>query len=151
MKVEKIITDHDLQKAFHIRKEVFVKEQGVPLEDEFDEFDVLSNRCDHLLAYFNDEPVGTGRIKILEGYGKLERICILKPYRKFGIGKVMITALEEIAKEKGMLRVILHGQTQAEGFYQKLGYETASEIFMEDGIPHVLMSKDLLSNDEEAK
>ena len=51
--------------------------------------------------------------------------------------------LEEIAKEKGTAKVKLHGQTQAEGFYKKLGYETSSSIFMEDGIPHILMIKQL--------
>jgi predicted GNAT family N-acyltransferase len=73
----------------------------------------------------------------------LERICILKPYRKFGLGKVIINALEEIAKEMGLSQVKLHGQTQAEGFYKKLGYRTSSATFMEDGIPHILMLKEL--------
>jgi predicted GNAT family N-acyltransferase len=75
--------------------------------------------------------------------GKLERICILEPYRKFGLGKVIIKALEEIAEERGAAQVKLHGQTQAEGFYKKLGYQAASEVFMEDGIPHLLMLKEL--------
>ena len=82
-------------------------------------------------------------LRIVDGLGKLERICILKPYRKFGLGKVIIKTLEGIAKEKEISRVKLHGQTQAEGFYKKLGYETASNIFMEDGIPHILMEKEL--------
>lgn len=135
--------DHDLQKAFQIRKEVFVKEQGVPVEAEFDEFDTLDGRCEHILAYYNEQPVGTGRLRVVEGVGKLERICILAPYRKFGLGKTIIKELEEIAKEKGMSRVKLHGQTQAEGFYEKLGYHTSSDVFMEEGIPHVLMVKEL--------
>ena len=81
----------------------------------------------------------------MDDYGKLERICILEPYRKFGLGKVIIATLEEIAEEKGLSRVKLHGQTHAEGFYKKLGYQTASSMFMEDGIPHVLMTKELAS------
>nr|WP_285841976.1 GNAT family N-acetyltransferase [Sutcliffiella horikoshii] len=137
----------DLSVAFHIRKEVFVEEQGVLLEDEFDEFDTLEGQglCEHILVYYNEKPVGTGRIRIVDGLGKLERICILKPYRKFGLGKVIIKALEEIAEEKEVSKVKLHGQTQAEGFYQKLGYRTSSNIFMEDGIPHILMVKDITS------
>lgn len=140
----KIITvDEDLKTAFSIRKEVFVEEQGVPLEDEFDEHDTLTGQCKHILVYYNQQPVGTGRIRTVDGLGKLERICILKQYRKFGLGKVIIHTLEEIAKEMGLSQVKLHGQTQAEGFYKKLGYTTASDVFMEDGILHILMVKNL--------
>ncbi|MCM3619636.1 GNAT family N-acetyltransferase [Sutcliffiella horikoshii] len=147
MKSKRITMEVDLSVAFHIRKEVFVEEQGVLLEDEFDEFDTLEGQglCEHILVYYNEKPVGTGRIRIVDGLGKLERICILKPYRKFGLGKVIIKALEEIAEEKEVSKVKLHGQTQAEGFYQKLGYRTSSNIFMEDGIPHILMVKDITS------
>ena len=143
MDSKKITLENDLEIAFHIRKEVFVKEQNVPLEDEFDEFDTLNELSKHILAYYNDQPVGTGRVRWVDGFGKLERICILEPYRKFGLGKVIIRTLEEIAEEKGLSQVKLHGQTHAEGFYKKLGYQTSSEMFMEDGIPHVLMMKEL--------
>ena len=140
----KIITlVSDLKQAFTIRIEVFVKEQGVPLEDEFDEFDTLNGLSEHILVYYNEQPVGTGRVRWVDGIGKLERICILEPYRKFGLGKVIINALEEIAEEKGVSQVKLHGQTQAEVFYKKLGYQTSSSMFIEDGIPHILMIKEL--------
>ncbi|PFJ05040.1 GNAT family N-acetyltransferase [Bacillus cereus] len=138
----KLITEFtDLKTAFHIRKEVFVKEQGVPLEDEFDTFDQISKDCKHILVYYNELPVGTGRIRFVDGTGKLERICILKDYRKYGLGKVIIQTLEEIARNTKATKVKLHGQTQAEGFYKKLGYQTSSDVFMEDGIPHILMTK----------
>lgn len=143
MDSKKITVDSDLQKAFHIRKEVFVKEQGVPLEDEFDEFDTLNGQCEHILVYYEEQAVGTGRLRVVDGLGKLERICILEPYRKFGLGKVIVKALEDIAKVKGLSQVKLHGQTHAESFYEKLGYQTSSEVFMEDGIPHILMIKTL--------
>ena len=143
MKVKKIIEENELKQAFHIRSKVFVEEQGVPLEDEFDEFDTLDDQCEHILAYHNEQPVGTGRIRTVYGFGKLERICILKPYRKFGYGKLIIKALEEIAIRNEVSKVKLHGQKQAEGFYEKIGYQTSSDLFMEDGIPHVLMVKEL--------
>ena len=136
-------TREELMSAIEIRKEVFVKEQGVPVYAEIDEFDTLDGQCKHILVYYNQEPVGTGRIRPVGGVGKLERICILKPYRKYGLGKVIINALEEIAKEMGLLKVKLHGQKHAEGFYNKLGYQTASDVFIQDGIPHVLMTKEL--------
>lgn len=140
---KRIITEQDLNIAFEIRKDVFVKEQGVPLEVELDEFDVLGGSCEHILVYHDGQAVGTGRITIVDGIGKLQRICILKPYRKLGLGKIIIQGLEEIAREKGALKAKLHGQTQAGAFYKKLGYEAASDIFMEEGIPHILMIKEL--------
>ena len=146
MKVKKIIEENELKQAFHIRSKVFVEEQGVPLEDEFDEFDefdTLDGKCEHILIYHNEQPVGTGRIRTVDGFGKLERICILKAYRKLGYGKIIIKALEEIAEKNEVSKVKLHGQKQAEGFYKNLGYLTSSDLFMEDGIPHILMVKEL--------
>jgi GNAT superfamily N-acetyltransferase len=84
----------------------------MPLEAEFDEFDTLNGLCEHILVYYKGQPVGTGRLRVVDGFGKLERICILKPYRKFGLGKIIIKALEELSKEKGLSRVKLYGQTQ---------------------------------------
>ena len=143
MYAKQITQQDDLEKAFSIRKKVFVEEQGVPLEDEFDRFDTLEADCKHLLVYYKEEAVGTGRVRFIDHVGKLERICILERYRKFGLGKIIIQTLETISLETGMSSVKLHGQTQAEGFYKKLGYHTSSDVFMEDGIPHVQMNKEL--------
>ncbi|MEW5550791.1 GNAT family N-acetyltransferase [Peribacillus frigoritolerans] len=145
MDSKRITTENDLKMAFHIRKEVFVEEQGFPLEFEFDEFDTLNALSEHILVYYNEKPVGTGRLRVVDGLGKLERICILEPYRKFGLGKIILKTLEEIAMEQGITQVKLHGQTQAEGFYKKLGYQTSSDVFMEDGGPHLLMIKELVN------
>lgn len=141
MTVIKITTAEELADAFAIRKAVFVEEQHVPLADEFDQFDELDAPCQHILVYHNDKAVGTGRIRIVGGIGKLERICLLEYCRSLGLGKVIIGALEAIAKEQNLKQVKLHGQTHAESFYEKLGYVTASPVFMEDSIPHVLMKK----------
>ncbi|MFE5428913.1 MULTISPECIES: GNAT family N-acetyltransferase [Bacillaceae] len=146
MDSKRITTENDLKIAFHIRKEVFVEEQGFQLESEFDEFDALHASSEHILVYYNEKPVGTGRLRVVDGLGKLERICILEPYRKFGLGKIIIKTLEKIAKEKELSKVKLHGQTQAEGFYKKLGYQTSSDVFMEDGGPHLLMIKELMND-----
>ncbi|AFH62474.1 GNAT family N-acetyltransferase [Paenibacillus mucilaginosus] len=139
----RVTQPEELETAFTIRTKVFVEEQGVALEDEFDEWDTLNGPCEHIVACFDGQPAGTGRVRLLHGFAKLERICILKPYRKHGIGKIIIRTLEGIAEEKGAQLVQLHGQTQAQGFYEKLGYRVSSEEFMEDGIPHILMRKEL--------
>ncbi|BAQ08908.1 N-acetyltransferase gcn5 [Bacillus sp. OxB-1] len=151
MQSKVITTEENLQKAFAIRKEVFVHEQGVPLEEEFDSFDTLNGPCEHILVYYDGKAVGTGRLRVTDDFGKLERICILEHYRKFGLGKGIIEALEKIAAQKGLARVKLHGQTQAEGFYHKLGYLTSSTVFMEAGIPHILMQKELITKLEEVE
>lgn len=141
MTVKEITTEEQLTTAFNIRKAVFVEEQQVPLDDEYDEFDKLQAMCRHILVYHNDKPVGTGRIRWIDGIGKLERICILPSHRSLGLGKSIIEGLESIAKKENTAQVKLHGQTQAEGFYHKLGYETTSDIFMDGDIPHVVMMK----------
>ena len=113
----RITHQRDLDIAFTIRKTVFVDEQKVTLEDEFDDFDNLNGLCEHILVYSNNLAVGTGRIRVVDGIGKLERICILEPFRKQGFGNVIVQALEAIAKEKGISQVKLHAQTYAEIFY----------------------------------
>ncbi|MFP7231645.1 GNAT family N-acetyltransferase [Bacillus subtilis] len=142
MNIKRITTKSDLHIALDIRRTVFIEEQHVTESDEFDEFDTLQDQCQHILAYYENQPVGTGRVRVVGHTAKLERICILKPYRKYGLGKVIISGLEKIMQEKGITKYKLHGQTQAAGFYKKLGYQTASQEFIEDGIPHVLMTKE---------
>lgn len=143
MNSKRIVTEADLQKSFDIRKAVFVQEQLVPEEDEFDEFDVLSEVCEHILVEHEGQAIASGRLRVVDGMGKLERICVLVSHRSLGVGKIIVQGLEDIAKDKGLVWVKLHGQTHAEEFYRKLGYETISDIFMEDGIPHIVMKKEL--------
>ncbi len=140
LQIKCVQTKEELTGVFNIRKAVFVLEQGVPIEDEFDEHE---DYAEHVLVLYNNKPAGTGRLREVDGVGKLERICVLAPYRKLGIGKIIVTTLEKIAHDKNLQRVKLHGQTQAEEFYTRLGYQRSSDIFMEDGIPHVLMIKKL--------
>jgi predicted GNAT family N-acyltransferase len=140
MEAKRIIDKKELNEAFYIRKIVFVDEQGVPLDEEFDEYDA---NADHVLAYYNNQPVGTGRLQILNGMAKLERICVLASYRKYGLGMLLIRILETIARDKGIYKTILHSQTHAVRFYEKFGYRPASQEFMEAGIPHIVMLKDL--------
>ncbi|MDQ0483802.1 GNAT family N-acetyltransferase [Guptibacillus hwajinpoensis] len=142
MKAVTIQTEEELKQAFYIRKKVFIEEQGTPEKDEYDQFDSLK-AAEHILILDKNNAVGTARWRVVDGIGKLERICILKSYRKLGIGNMIVSKLEELAAKKGLDWVKLHGQVQAERFYQKLGYQTDSDVFMEDGIPHVLMWKKL--------
>lgn len=144
MYIEKITTDEQLQQAFSIRTKVFVEEQNVPVEEELDSFDVLDGECQHVLLTENDVAVGTGRVRLVEQYGKIQRVAILKEYRQHGFGKVIIIKLEQLAAELGATKAKLDAQVHAIGFYEKLGYTVQSDVFMDAGIEHVLMVKELV-------
>lgn len=143
MNIEKILTEEQLQQAFSIRKKVFVEEQNVPEEEELDSFDVLDGPCEHVLLTEAGIACGTGRVRLVDDYGKLQRVAILQEYRKHGFGKVIISKLEELAATKGAKKAKLDAQVHAIGFYEKLGYTVQSEVFLDAGIEHVLMIKEL--------
>ncbi|AMX83278.1 acetyltransferase [Geobacillus subterraneus] len=127
--------------ALHVRRLVFIEEQNVPEEEEIDAFEQESS---HLVLYDGEKPVAAGRLRFIdEGVGKIERICVLPSYRGCGAGRMVMEAIERLAKTKGAKKVKLNAQTHAEPFYKKLGYEVVSGVFMDAGIPHVTMVKSL--------
>ncbi|QFT88445.1 putative N-acetyltransferase YjcF [Bacillus sp. THAF10] len=141
MHVQVVNTEEALQHAYEVRKTVFVNEQHVPIEEEIDQFE---KDATHFVLYDEDKPVGAGRFRILEGIGKVERICVLPSYRtKKGAGRQIMATIEEYAKMKEIHVLKLNAQTHAEPFYTKLGYETVSDIFLDAGIPHVTMTKNI--------
>jgi predicted GNAT family N-acyltransferase len=145
MKVIPVTNEEELKECFAIRINVFVDEQKVPEDEELDEYDESPEACAHLLLLDEDKPIATGRWKVYEeGTAKLQRIAVLKEHRRGGIGRLLIQALEDHAREAGMKKAVLDGQCQAEGFYHKLGYRTLpGEPFLDAGILHVRMIKEL--------
>ena len=139
-KVKHVKNNIELEIAYKIRMEVFVKEQGIPIDMEFDEYD---NIAIHILAYDNENPVGCGRIRFFDDYAKLERIAILKNSRNNGFGKIICDELISIAVEKNIDRIILHSECSALKFYEKLGFVSEGEVFEEVGIDHISMVKQL--------
>ncbi len=142
MKVIDITTEQQFAEASRIRKLVFVEEQGVPEENEFDEYDV-DPATTHILALHEDQPAGTARLRVVDDAAKLERICVLAAYRKYGVGRVLMAKLEELARDAGHRKLKLNAQVHAEPFYEKLGFRTVSDVFLEENIPHVTMVKQL--------
>ncbi|EOW9526943.1 GNAT family N-acetyltransferase [Bacillus cytotoxicus] len=140
MKAQLVQTDQQLKDAFSVRRQVFVKEQHASAEEEYDQFEEITK---HVVIYDIDIPVGAGRMRMVDGIGKIERICVLPSYRKKGIGKLIMDALETYAKEEAIRKLKLHAQTHAESFYKRLGYQTVSDVFLEANIPHVIMIKEL--------
>mgnify|MGYP001121051865 CR=1 FL=1 len=138
MNVKQVTTKEQLEDAYSVRRIVFVDEQQVPEEEEIDQFE---DDATHIVLYDNEVPVGAARLRILDGIGKLERICVLSSSRKNGAGKLLVNKLEELAIEQGVSKLKLNSQTHAIPFYDRLGYETVSDVFMDAGIPHVTMIK----------
>lgn len=139
----KVETEQQLEQALAIRFKVFVDEQGVNPEAEKDQFDSIQSSCTHILVLHNDIPVGTGRIREKDGFAKIERVCTLKENRGQGVGVQIIEALESVAMEQAYKQAKLNAQIQALPFYERLGYIVISEPFLEEGIEHVTMKKEL--------
>jgi predicted GNAT family N-acyltransferase len=128
----------ELEDAYSVRKTVFVEEQAVPLEEEIDAYE---EEAKHFIMYQDGSPVGAGRFRLVDGFGKVERICVMKEARKTGAGKAIMNAIENFAFKNDIHKLKLNAQTQAIPFYAGLGYEVISEEFMDAGIPHKTMVK----------
>jgi predicted GNAT family N-acyltransferase len=121
-----------------IRTTVFIEEQNVPEEMEWDEYD---ETCTHVIVEINGDYVATGRL--LE-VGQIGRMAVLKSYREMGIGSKVLEKLLSIAKSIGMKTIFLNAQLDAIGFYRKYGFEEEGNIFDDAGILHRKMKKMLI-------
>jgi ElaA protein len=126
----------DLCDAHGIRREVFCGEQDCPEDEEFDGTD---GSCVHLVIYDEDLPVCTGRIYITEEYFKIGRVATVMTHRGRGIASSLMQSLIGACVAMGGHRQIIHAQTVARGFYEKLGFTAYGEEFDEAGIPHIAM------------
>jgi len=121
-----------------VRETVFVLEQQVPIEDEWDELDP---RCRHVLARDrNNQPIGTGR---LTPEGKIGRMAVLPEWRNHGVGDAMLVALMDQARGQGRTEVSLHAQVSAIDFYSRHGFMPHGDRFWEAGIEHQAMHRTL--------
>jgi predicted GNAT family N-acyltransferase len=136
--VKVVENDNELEDAFSVRRTVFIDEQNVPEEEEIDQYE---KDAVHFVSYQEGSPIAAGRFRVIDGYGKVERICVLKSARKTGAGRAIMNKIEAYASEKGLHKLKLNAQTHAIPFYAGLGYEVASEEFLDAGIPHKTMIK----------
>jgi predicted GNAT family N-acyltransferase len=122
-----------------IRQIVFQEEQGVDPILEFDGYDEI---CQHLLAYLDNQPVGTTRIRFIdETTAKIERVAVLSHARGQGIATELMKVSLTLIKDSNCTKVIVNAQEYIKEFYQKLGFEIIGDRFEEAGIPHVKMIK----------
>ena len=121
-----------------VRDAVFGAEQQVPRELDWDGLDP---DCVHVVATDDGgRPIGTGR---LQPDGRIGRLAILKPWRGQGLGTRLLEALVESARQRGLEKVYLHAQLQAVSFYEQRGFEKDDAAFMEAGIRHINMTRNL--------
>ncbi|MEV7086560.1 GNAT family N-acetyltransferase [Streptomyces sp. NPDC093085] len=142
----------DLAACFAVRRAVFVEEQGVAQELEYDgrDGDAL-----HVLAVRADDgaPLGTARLLYGPGAadrtggdpgtGSLGRLAVASAARGLGIGGALVRAVEGAARERGLNAVDLHAQTHALGFYERLGYAAYGPEFDDAGMAHRAMRREL--------
>ncbi|MEO8344703.1 MAG: GNAT family N-acetyltransferase [Betaproteobacteria bacterium] len=130
------IRDGDALRA--VRRAVFIVEQRIPENLEWDEFDPV---CPHALAAaVSGTPIGCGR---LLPDGHVGRLAVLSPWRDHGVGSALLLDLMELARGVGHARVLLNSQTQAMPFYARHGFFPVGDEFMEAGIPHRTMARTL--------
>jgi len=121
---------------FNIRQEVFVKEQQVSRDEEFDAFEQTSM---HYLAVFNDKPAGTARWRITAAGIKLERFAVLSELRGNGIGRALLNKVLRHTQPAGVL-IYLHAQVSAIPFYEQAGFKKEGPMFSEANIDHFKMT-----------
>ena len=126
-----------------VREAVFVQEQGIAREDEWDEADATAVHA--VVTTTQGEPVATGRLLNAHDQGagtaRIGRMAVLPVWRDAGLGLWVVQALEQAAQARGDQRVVLSAQRSAEGFYLRLGYTPYGEPFDEVGIPHLHMQR----------
>ncbi len=135
--IVRLATTEDMQGLFALRHEVFVLGQGVPEELERDELDAVS---DHAVALEDEAVIGTGR---LLPDGTIGRMAVAEAARGRGIGAAVLTCLEDRARARGLPAVELHAQVHATGFYDRAGYQPFGAVYLEAGIEHQSMRKEL--------
>jgi predicted GNAT family N-acyltransferase len=124
----------DIALCRHLRRVVFIDEQGVTEADELDDLDGVAM---HLLAMLDGVPIGSARLLTEAGTGKIGRVCVLQAARGAGIGAALIrAAVARFRGVQGIEKVKLGAQVHALGFYAALGFDAVGEEYLDAGILH---------------
>ncbi|MDR0671442.1 MAG: GNAT family N-acetyltransferase [Oscillospiraceae bacterium] len=140
LSLKEIAPGEDAAPAFAVREAVFVREQGVPLAREWDACDPISF---HVVLYRGNMPIACGRVYREGAAAVLGRVAVLSAERRKGCATRICRALIAIAARLGARRLTLHAQTHAAPLYEKLGFARVGPEFLEEGIVHVRMDRDL--------
>ncbi len=122
----------------YIRETVFIYEQQFTVE--FDDIDAISK---HIVLYVEDNPIGVCRVYKDNEYYIIGRVAILKEYRKYGYGSIIVKAAEDLIKSLGGNLIKLSAQVRIKTFYLKLGYNCIGEEYYDEYCPHITMIKNV--------
>jgi predicted GNAT family N-acyltransferase len=149
----RLASAQDMAAVYALRYGVFVGEQAVPEELERDELD---EAADHVVALRDGVVIGTGRLVdgridvdgrlepgSLGAIGTIGRMAVSASARGIGTGRALLDRLVERAGERGLPAVELHAQVHARVFYQRAGFSAFGDVYLEAGIEHVGMRRDL--------
>ena len=128
--------------CFAIREQVFVREQGVPMELEMDSLDPVATHF-LLLETGTQRPLATARLLEKNGAAKIGRVAVLADVRGRGLGLEIMRAVLDEARRRGFSEAVLDAQTYALPFYTRLGVTPEGDEFDDAGIPHFTMRRKL--------
>lgn len=136
LSIKLVENESEMKEVLRIRKTVFVEEQNIPKDRERDGLD---EKATHFLVKFRNRPIGAARARFLGNTGKLERISLLRSYRRRGYGKRMVDYLVKYCEEKGVSEIVLYSQLYLKEFYERCGFKSRGKIFFEAGAKHIEM------------
>ncbi|HEX8648908.1 MAG TPA: GNAT family N-acetyltransferase [Thermoleophilaceae bacterium] len=138
MEVRPVRDAAELDRALALRERVFCDEQGVdPAADR----DGLDGEALQFVAVEDGRVLGTCRVLIREGVGRLGRMAVEPSARGRGIGALLLEEAERATSAAGITHMRLHAQARAVTLYARAGYEQVGEPFVEEGIDHVTMER----------
>lgn len=127
----------ELPILLEIRRVVFIVGQDVP---EHLERDGRDGEALQFIAFKDETPIGTARVLVEDGTGKIGRVAVLEDQRRRGVGTELMRMILDDLRREGLHTAKLGAQTHALGFYQALGFEPYGPEFLDAGIPHRSMS-----------
>lgn len=140
---KRVKTAKELTDAFVVRREVFVREQNISEDEEYDGQD---DSCYQYIAQNSSTVVGTARAHfVTPGCIKIERMAVLHDYRRQGIGTSILNYIEGEFKQGNVTQLTLHSQMSAVPFYKACGFQEIGTPFYEAGIEHIKMQKSLFT------
>ena len=139
LKIEIVKWIDGLSQLKNIREKVFIQEQKVTPELEWDGMD---ENAMHFLVFKDEEAIGCARAVVIKNYMQLGRMAVLKEYRGQGIGSALLEKAMTIAKLNQLSAIYISAQCHAIDFYKKFGFEVKSDIYLDAEIPHRDMTLD---------
>ncbi|MEO1680940.1 MAG: GNAT family N-acetyltransferase [Pseudomonadota bacterium] len=141
IEISEATTEAQRAACLALRADVFIAEQGV---SEADERDGRDGEARHLLALVDGAPLGTLRLRVVGDAAKLERVCVAEAARGTGLGVALTKAALDLARTlPGLSRAKLSAQASVVDFYTRLGFVAYGEEYMDAGILHRDMMRDL--------